>query len=207
MFFADESLTKLPKLQQTTSRRIVNQPTSATQIAVENEPGPSKTTKCNTCNVYIQENKLAAHWRSQHHKRSTCQPSSIDGVYQMETAFKSRIASFRIPTTYHCIDYNEFLTSIENLVHRIIQLHLQRHLAVKANMELFGNYFLKTTGEFSVKSFNTKYEVVTSSTNLQNLYSSFVETLVNKAKDFNENKSGELHFINLRLLKSRINIF
>lgn len=74
----------------------------------------------------------------------------------------------------------------------MIEDSIVQHKTVKMNLEMFGNYFLKTTGEFSVKSFNTKYEVVTVGSNLQELYTAMKEILLTKAQDFNENKSGKL---------------
>ena len=50
--------------------------------------------------------------------------------------------------------------------------------------------YLKTTEEFSIRSFNTKNEVITVDTDLAELYKSVEEVLITKAQEFNESKSG-----------------
>lgn len=110
----------------------------------------------------------------------------------MSSAFRNRIASFQIPTTYQTLDYQEFLSNIKPKVTQIIEDSLFEHKALKINFEVFGNYYLKTTGEFSLKSFNTKYEIVTVASDLNLLYDEMVEILITKAQEFNENKSGTL---------------
>jgi len=158
----------------------------------EAQPSTSDCLKCSHCNLYIAPEMLLAHRRSNQHKAKTLLQSSYDGVFLLQTAFKNRIATFQIPTTRQTVDYVGFLNEIKQMVLRIIEDSIIKDKTLKLNFELFGNYYLKTTGEFSVKSFNTKNEVITVATNLVELYDSMQEILIAKAQEFNENKSGNL---------------
>lgn len=150
----------------------------------------SKHIKCSHCNLHIAPEMLLSHRRSNLHKSKSLQSSSYDGVFLLHSAFKGRIDSFQVPATRQTVDYNAFLDEVKEKVLRIIEDSIIKHKTLKINFELFGNYYLKSTGEFSVKSFNTKNEVVTVATNLGEFYNSMTEILITKAQEFNENKSG-----------------
>lgn len=155
------------------------------------QPSPTDV-RCGHCDIHLKPELLIAHQRSNQHKTNAASVSSYDGVYHLSSAFKNRINSFQIPVTYQTVNYGQFLENVRAKFVRIIEDSILLHKTIKINMEMFGNYFLKRTGEFSVKSFNTKYEVVTVGSNLQDLFTSMKEILLTKAQDFNENKSGKL---------------
>lgn len=138
---------------------------------------------------------LIPHQRSNQHKSNSLNPCHYDGVFRMSSAFTNRITSFQIPTTHQTVDYHEFLSDVKPKALQIIEDSLFQHKALKISFELFGNYYLKTTGEFSIKSFNTKHEIVTVASDLNHLYAAIAEILVTKAQEFNENKSGMLLYI------------
>lgn len=133
---------------------------------------------------------LVSHQRSNKHKTNSVRKCAYEGVLQVATAFKNRIGSFQFPAQYQTVDYAKFLDNIKPNVFGVIEDYILQHKTLKINFEMFGNYYLKTSGEFSIKSFNTKYEVVTVSTDLAQLYKTFEEILITKTQDFNENKSG-----------------
>lgn len=178
-----------PTVQQTAfDQRSDSQPSGS---GFSNTNAPSRSTFCTSCNV--QTGNLIAHQRTQKHKANNCLQADIDGVYQLQTVMKNRISSYRIPSTSDSIDYEEFLSSIECKIRQILQSHLDKFRTIKVNMELYGMYFLATSDEYSTKSFNSKNEIVTLSTQLEDLILHFQDVLVTKAKEFNENKSGKLN--------------
>lgn len=169
-----------------------SQPTPAKVRKIVADQPNSNLTNCSTCQVDIPTKSYFAHLRSNQHKAKCCQSIDMKGVMLLNTAFRGRIASYRIPAEHQTIDYEAFLRENEEKVYKIINMNIIKHGSVKVNVELFGKYFLKTSGEYSIKSFNTKNEIATIATNLETLYSTFTEAALTKARDFNENKSGNL---------------
>lgn len=153
-----------------------------------NSPKSTSAVYCAVCNLHVQN--FYAHQRTDSHKSKSCLQSDIEGVLKVHSTFKNRIASYRIPATDHLIDYEEFLSSVKCKVQQVLQRHLHNFKAVKVNMEVFGLYYLASSDEYSVKSFNSRDEILTLATNIDTLYDHFQDALVTKAKEFNENKSG-----------------
>lgn len=145
---------------------------------------------CSVCKVTIPAQNYFHHLHSNLHKGNCCQPTAMDGVLTIETTFKGRLSTYRLPATEQTVDFEGFLGGIQDKVLQLVRSDVSRHGSVKMNVELFGNYHLKTSGEYSIKSFNTRNEIVTIATDLNHLYQSFVEKMLTKAREFNENKSG-----------------
>lgn len=117
--------------------------------------------------------------------------SSYEGVHHLQTAFKGRIASYVLPATNQTVDYLHFFDGMRKKVLTLIEDSIMKHKVLKVNLEVFGNYHLKSSGEFTIKSFNTKNQIVTVATDLGDVFDSMKERLITKAQEFNENKSGQ----------------
>lgn len=182
---------------------VSHQPPLSTspQQSTSYQPTPAKVRKldsglkpnnhfCTVCKVTYPSRSYFQHLRSNIHKSNCCQQTAVDGVLSIETTFRGRISTYRLPAADQSVDYGQFLTTIQDKVLQLVASNVSTNGAVKMHIELFGNYYLKTSGEYSVKSFNTKNEIVTVATDLNQLYQSFVERVLTKAREFNENKSG-----------------
>lgn len=113
-----------------------------------------------------------------------------DGVVAVQTAFRSRIASYRVGTTNYHIIVNDFMTEIKNKVLELIQRKVDTFRSVKVNFELFGYFVLETQDLSEVKSFNTRNEIVTGGTDVGELYDNFIGVLDEKVSEFQERESG-----------------
>lgn len=175
-----------------------DQPTPAK--VMKREQQNSSDQQCTSCQITIPSRSFIQHHRSNVHKSNCCDPVEVDGVFSIETAFKSRIASYRIPALHQTLDYGMFMNEIKEKVLQLVTSSIYKHGSIKINVELFGYYYLKSSGEFSIKSFNTRNEIITVATNLDQKYDSLKDIVLNKAQEFNENKSGKA-FIFCKLLK------
>ncbi|XP_064214277.1 uncharacterized protein LOC135266857 isoform X1 [Tribolium castaneum] len=145
---------------------------------------------CVTCNQEIAPKLITAHERSRQH-RNNCQSTPLeDGVFALSSAFKSRIASYRICDEGHYIDLNEFMDKIHNKLLRLIVSQIEKFSTIKINLELFGLYTIESKNIFDVKSFNTTNRIVTLGTNIRNMLHDFQEVISQKMMDFLERDSG-----------------
>lgn len=144
------------------------------------------------CDIYIPATAYFAHQLSENHKAKCCKPLDVDNVFIVDTAFNNRIATYRLPISYQTLNYETFLEDVRPKVMQLIESSICQHRLIKVNFEIYGNYFLQRTGEYSIKSFNTKQEVVTTGSKLDDIYNHFTETMITKTKEFNENKSGKI---------------
>lgn len=191
----DEPHNKKSKPSTSSSATEVRQ-VDNNQQPEDNRTSTPVTASCSTsqCCQHIPNNQLHTHQRTEQHRSQTSTPSHLKDCFVIETAFKNRIVSYRIPCLYQTLDYGDFMVSVKEKVTSLVHFYLQKYTTLKIGLELFGNYFLKTTGEFTVKSFICKFKVVTISTNFNEMYEEFMENLITKATEFNENKSGMNYF-------------
>lgn len=80
------------------------------------------------------------------------------------------------------------------------------YTTIKVNIELFGLYELKKVEdviETDIKSFNTKFKVITQSINLNEFLNTWFEVIKTKSEEFNEQNSG---WSLLEILHLEINI-
>ncbi|XP_064215672.1 uncharacterized protein LOC135267339 [Tribolium castaneum] len=145
---------------------------------------------CVTCNQEIAPKLITAHERSRQH-RNNCQSTPLeDGVFALSSAFKSRIASYRICDEGDYIDLNEFMNKIHNKLLGLIVSQIEKFSTIKINLELFGMYTIESKNIFDVKSFNTTNRIVTLGTNIRNMLHDFQEVISQKMMDFLERDSG-----------------
>lgn len=145
---------------------------------------------CNVCDEHVAPRAYVGHIRSNRHKQRLGGTSMDDGVVAVQTAFRSRIASYRVGTTNYHIIVNDFMTEIKNKVLELIQRKVDTFRSVKVNFELFGYFVLETQDLSEVKSFNTRNEIVTGGTDVGELYDNFIGVLDEKVSEFQERESG-----------------
>ncbi|KAJ8943139.1 hypothetical protein NQ318_017338 [Aromia moschata] len=93
----------------------------------------------------------------------------------IQTAFKSRIASYRVHSENRYSDYNMFFESIKNKV-----IHL-----LSETQKIVNN-----------KSFNTANKVIDSAADLNDVFYVFVDLMTTQMSEFEKRDSGwELQFI------------
>lgn len=145
--------------------------------------------KCDVCDVMVSQSGVLAHERSLEHRNRSCVPF-CEGVQIIESAFRSRIVSYRVTGHGHHVNYTVFFNEIKVKVLNLIREILLTQRSLKINMETFGRYVLPTQDIHSVKSFNTANKIVNVGSDLDTIYGSFVETMKVQAADFQEKDSG-----------------
>lgn len=113
------------------------------------------------------------------------------GIEVLNSAFKSRIISYKITTIKRFVNLLQFQENVKEKVFKVIENEIKIHKAIKVNMELFGLYYLATSGNSEIKSHNTVFEVVTEATNLDKLYEKLLGIIHGKLDEFAERDSGE----------------
>lgn len=146
---------------------------------------------CATCNVDVPANYMSAHQRTVQHRNNSCSPMS-DGVQLMHSAFKNRIATYRINSDNVHLDYLAFFSEIKVKVLNLINELLRVHHVLKINMVAVGMYFLQSQDTFSEKSFNTSNEIVTLESDMDAVYQHFIEIMKTQSTEFQEKDSGML---------------
>lgn len=153
---------------------------------------------CETCNLQIVTEKFSSHQRSLSHKQKSCVEIE-PGVYLINSAFKRNIVTYRIKydgqnDSTIITDVSLFFSNIKDRVINLIAMGLQEN-PLKINFELFACYVVSTKEDDEescikneVKSFNSKYEIVTTSTNLDEIYPHFYNVLKTKSEEFEVSK-------------------
>lgn len=152
---------------------------------------------CETCNLEIATEKFSSHQRSLSHKQNSCVEIE-PGVYLINSAFKRNIVTYRIKYDSQndstITDVSLFFSKIKDRVIKLIAMGLREN-SLKINFELFACYVVSTKEDDEeacikneVKSFNSKYEIVTTSTSLEEIYSHFYDVLKTKSEEFEVSK-------------------
>lgn len=127
--------------------------------------------------------------RSLLHKAKTC-TNLDDGVELIESAFKSRIASYRVSSPRYHIRYDEFFAELADKIKRLLEKEVAKARAIKINMELFGRFVHQVKQLREIKSFNTSNKIVTESSDINSIYDDCVNSIKTKASEFQERESG-----------------
>lgn len=114
-----------------------------------------------------------------------------DGVEKLNSAFKCRICSYRFSANQITIDHKQFFEDIRRKVLDIIETYIQEYRSLKVNCELFSLYVKPDTEAVETKSFNTKNVVVTVADDLNQVYETFIQSIMVKADHFQEKDSGK----------------
>lgn len=145
--------------------------------------------KCDACNVDIPTNQMHAHLRTLRHKANACVIHS-DGVQLIKSAFKCRIASYRVCSDKHHIDYITFFDAIQCKLIKLLETVLAIHNSVKVNMEVFATYVLHSQEVGEVKSFNTTNRIIDVSTDLNGALAQFRDAVMSQTTEFEGKDSG-----------------
>lgn len=141
---------------------------------------------CKDCNIEIIS---TSHYRTNKHKenaREDVQP----GIKLIKSAFRNRIVSYQLTSNNNITDVKGYLEDLKCDIIKLLSDLLRAHPCLKVNMELYGIYLLSTTKMEDIKSFNSRYIVVSQSSDLENIFNDFQSTLFKKALDFAESESG-----------------
>lgn len=128
--------------------------------------------------------------RSNHHKVRAGTATDEEEVVVLQCAFKSRIMTYRVSSKNSHVNVKDFMGESKDKVVALIENQIRTHKAVKLNFELFGYFILEAKEIGDIKSFNSRNEIATVSTNLDDLYEAFVEILDAKVFEFLERDSG-----------------
>ncbi|CAG9771404.1 unnamed protein product [Ceutorhynchus assimilis] len=144
---------------------------------------------CALCDVTVPANFMAAHQRTAQHRNNSCIPL-CDGVERVDSAFRNRIATYRISSDTDHIDFTVFFNEIIVKVLNVLEQALGLHGAIKVNMVVAGLYYHPTQDVHSEKSFNTSNKIIAVGSDLNEVYQSFVEVMKTKSTEFQEKDSG-----------------
>lgn len=165
--------------------------------------------KCVSCNIDIAKDLMHGHKRTNEHKNKCSVVYKENNIEVIQIAFKSRINTFRVKNVQSDeLSIQNFLTNITESVFMLINEHLQTHTSIKVNVELFGGYMIEKNDklEYDIKSFNTKNEIITISTNLSKTYDMWKDVIKTKSEEFSERESG-WHLVEILYLEVNINKF
>lgn len=141
---------------------------------------------CRDCNVeYLLGGR---HTHTRKHKEN-CYTSLEDNVNLVRTAFKNRIVTYHVTTKAHSTDVKQYLEDVKCKVVQLVNRWLITYPVIKVNMELYGVYILPSSNTQEVKTFNTKYSIITPNTDLNVFLHEYNDKILQKASDFSESGS------------------
>lgn len=155
------------------------------------KPNNSLKKYCSSCDLEFDTTLWNSHLKSNRHKANCCQTFE-DGVEIINSAFKRRIISYKVSSRRFHISIKNFQEEIKTKTLRLIQCELTKHISVKVSFELFSLYFSPVTTTEEIKSQNTRFQVVSQTSNLEELYENLFEIIDGKADEFAERDSGKI---------------
>lgn len=150
---------------------------------------------CKSCGEYFFENKLkySGHLRSQQHLKTCCKELERQGVFEVQSAFKSKINVYRINVDEETVNISDCLMSLKERVQDLVKMNLSVLGACKFRIELFADYkkYAKNSGsqeyDVELKSFNTKYVIISEANNFDVVYEDLCEKIRIKSEEFQVN--------------------
>lgn len=166
-------------------------------------PSQPTTKYCVICDLSVPSTAFVGHQRSTNH-RSKCEQVKLkDGVVMLTSAFKCRIASYRVTSAGYYTDVSNFMDSVKSKISPLLENQIAQYKSLKVNFELFG-YFIKEQKEVSdIKSFVSKNEVVNVGSDLHQMYHHQTGYFDERLDEFQEKDSG---WILVRLLWIDVNV-
>lgn len=152
-------------------------------------PAAKKMKFCDECNLDIPIRKFPGHLKTYSHKMNVCRPDNVEGVELIQSAFKQRIASYKIRGDNEK-NVDEFFQKNRRKIIKLLTTCLEQFPSVKIYFELFAEYVLLVKELLDIKSFNTKNVIVTSASNLDAVLDDFVAIIKMKMSEFNQKESG-----------------
>lgn len=160
--------------------------------AIKSAP-PEDEVLCETCGIHIPLKRKYAHYRTNAHKQKSCVASDVSNVMLIKSAFKNRVASYRLTSDAESFtNIEDFMIRAREKAVKLFRDRLCDLCALKANVELFASYVVESNGKLisSIKSFNTKNEIITKSSDLHALFDAWVAVIKHKTESFQERDSG-----------------
>lgn len=147
---------------------------------------------CYKCKMQIPENLYQYHKRTNIHKANCLLNTQFANINIIATAFKNRIITYRLNVAQEdeYLYPEAFLSDNQSNVMKLINMALNEHNCIKLNFELFAYFILPKSSEKQLKSFNTKYDIVFKSTDLNELLVKVMNTLSFKLTEFQHCQSG-----------------
>lgn len=145
---------------------------------------------CEDCNKNVGVHTWNAHLKTNLHKNNSTIKYG-NGIDMIRSAFKCRIASYKIYSQKYHVDIKNFLNEARENIFLLIRQKQQQHQSIKVNAELFGVYYSPTLKNMSVKSFNTPFFIVVESTDLEEIYGDLLKIISSKADELPERDSGK----------------
>lgn len=160
---------------------------------------------CTICNISIERSHWAGHLRSTEHKNKYVLPF-CEGVEIVNSAFRNRIASYRItatePSQQHSL--STFFESAYDKIKIIIDLSLKEHTCVKVNFEYFALFALVKNDCNEMKSFNTKNFTIYQNNDFDSIMCQ-VKNLISKKMDEFQDRDSGWTFLNNSHLEINVN--
>lgn len=146
---------------------------------------------CTACSAKVEKKYWIGHLRSNAHKNNCSLPLQ-DGVSKITSAFRNRIASYKIIALDKSVHYlpEVFLNHISSKVHHLIQVSLKVHVSIKINFELYCQFLMFKNDRQEIKSFATKNETIHQNYNFTELFSKVVSNIKKKIDQFEQRDSG-----------------
>lgn len=148
---------------------------------------------CDVCKLTLSKRKWISHLRSSSHKNNDTGHFIDENVQLMNTAFRGRIASYKILAPENTEETNTtktFLHNIHEKVKSLIDKSLKIHTNVKVNFELFSMFFMFKNDSQEMKSFATKNFPIHLNYKFDEIYSNVESILIQKMEEFQERDSG-----------------
>ncbi|XP_065211659.1 uncharacterized protein LOC135839514 [Planococcus citri] len=173
--------------------------TSKAAVDLNTSPPPPKRQKfCDFCNVHVEIRQWGGHQRTLKHKNNVAHQTPNERVKIIKSAFKDRIAVYRITAASSFLVVSDFMDAIRTDVDTVADQVKREYYNFKFNFELFA-LCSKPTVENSaeVKSFATKNITYCSESNeddngndFSSCYDVFKHAIITKSEEFQESGSG-----------------
>ncbi|XP_068084002.1 uncharacterized protein [Anabrus simplex] len=149
-------------------------------------------THCNVCDADVLISNIHGHLRSNMHRNNACSETDDKNIEEINSAFKCRIASYRLRSSERTQSIETFFKRVQPKVLCLLQNAQAKHKAFKVNFELFGSYVKSNSeGEITdIKSFNSENKIISESTTFSTVYQHLVSVIISKSEDFQERDSG-----------------
>lgn len=144
---------------------------------------------CTICNTSVERKHWVGHLRSTNHKNKSIS-YFCDGVELINSAFRNRIASYRIVNQYENCSLISFINNIHEKIRSLITLSLKQHICVKINFEYFALFLMFKNDSQEMKSFFTKNYTLHQNYEYEPLISQVKNILTKKIEEFQDRDSG-----------------
>lgn len=141
---------------------------------------------CQTCETSYRD--YPNHLNTLLHRNKT-EELVEPGVHKLQSAFKSRISTYKITPNNNYVELDRFLKDTLPRARNLVNQLEQR--TVKINLEIMGLYYLQTADQYETKSFTTPNVIIADKVaDLEEGFAELSDTLDKRTKQFSEINSG-----------------